>query len=87
MSASASSRCSVETYSSPSFLRLVLGAVEDLVELARERRLRVATASGSAPISRSTLLAQRGDVDAELLEDRDDDALVLVEQRERRWRS
>ena len=69
------------TYSSPSVLGLVLGLVEHLIELARDRRLGVAAAWGSGPISARDLLPEGGDVDAELLEKGDDDALVLLEQR------
>ena len=39
---SASSRCSVDTYSSPSDLASLLGLVEHGVQLARQRRLRIA---------------------------------------------
>ena len=58
----------------------LLGFVEDLVELARQRRLRVALL-GILVDPAGDLLAQRGDARAELLEDGNDDALVLLEQR------
>ena len=80
VSASASSRCSVETYSSPSSFGFVFGLVEDLVELARHRRLRVALLRILVDAARD-LLAQRGDAGAELLENGNDDALVLLEER------
>ena len=62
-------------------LRFLLGLVEDLVQLARERRLRVALL-GNRAVSALDLLAELRDVDAELLEDGHDDALVLRQQGE-----
>ena len=61
-------------------LRLVLGFVEDLVELARHRGLRVALLRVALDLARD-LLAQRRHARAELLEDGNDDALVLLEER------
>ena len=61
-------------------LGFVLGFVEDLVELARQRRLRVALLRIARDLARD-LLAQRGDARAELLQNGNDDALVLLEER------
>ena len=61
-------------------LGFVLGLVEDLVELARHRRLRVALLGIAVDLALH-LLAQGCHADAELLEHGNDDALVLVEQR------
>ena len=59
---------------------LVFGFVEDLVELARHRGLRVALLRVFVDPA-GHLLAERGDAGAELLQHRNDDALILLEQR------
>ena len=61
--------------------RFVVGSVEDLVELAGETRLRAALLG----IARDLLLnslAKAVHIDAELVEERDDDPLGLAKQRE-----
>jgi hypothetical protein len=79
-SASASSRCSVETYSSFSS-HLGLARAEDLHELAgRRARLGAAAAQSGQPVERGAeCLAHDGGVDAELAQDGHDDAFVLLE--------
>ena len=63
---------------------LVLGGAQDLDELARAAgRLRRAPAPlsfGSASSARAERLADRGGIDAELAQHRDDDAALLLEQ-------
>ena len=61
-------------------LGFLLGAVEDLVELAGEVGLRIALLWIARYLALGAL-AKRGDARAELLEDRNDNALLLVEQR------
>jgi hypothetical protein len=61
-------------------LRLVLGFIEDLIELARQRRLRVGLFRISLDLA-GDLLAQPGHIRAELLQDGNDDALLLIEER------
>ena len=62
-------------------LRLVLRAVEDLVQLAAERRLRAPARLRREPVQLARrALAQRREVEPRLLQQRHDDALGLVEQ-------
>ena len=61
-------------------LGLVLGAIEDLIELAREIGLRAALLRVPRDFPLHAF-AKRGDAGAKLLENRDNDALLLVEQR------
>src|SRR6185295_16269331 len=60
-------------------LRFFLGAVEDLRELARKIRLRVALFWVPRSLG-FRLLAQRCDADSELLQNGDDNSLVLVQE-------
>ena len=60
-------------------LRFVFGAIEDLVQLARGGGLSVALLGIAVDLARD-LLAQLRDAGAELLEDGNDDALVLLEE-------
>ena len=82
-SASASSRCSVEMYSSLSASRLALGRLEH----ARPARRAGAPRTPAAPLTAASLSsaasssrADRSTVDAELAEHRRDDAALLLEQ-------
>jgi len=59
--------------------RLILGFIENLVQLARECRLRIGLLGVSVDLARD-LFAQRRYTRAELLENRDDDTLILLEQ-------
>ena len=66
--------------------RFFLGAVENLIELAGHRRLARPAAAGLLRVTRRLtlrLFAQRGDAGSHLLQHRDDDALLLTEQREK----
>ena len=80
-SASASSRCSVETYSSLSCAGLALGGAQDGDQLARDGRL------GGRALDRRQLVERLVDVGAdglragaELVEHGHDDAVLLLEQ-------
>jgi hypothetical protein len=59
--------------------RLVLGTIEYLVQLARYRRLRIALLWQTVDLARH-LIAKRRHADADLLQNRNDDSFVLLEQ-------
>ena len=83
LAGSASSRCSVEMYSSCSLPRLALGGAQDVEQLARRRGLAGARRDRGQTIELAAdLAADGGRVGADLAEHGADDALVLVEQRE-----